>query len=573
MAIPPDQWNSPTWWKDAVVYQIYPRSFADANGDGVGDLQGVISRVPYLVALGVDAVWLSPFYPSALVDGGYDVDDYRDVDPRIGTLADFDALVDALHKGGIKVFVDVVPNHSGSGHKWFQAALASPPGSPERDRYIFRRGIGDNHDQPPSDWQATFGGSTWQPVGDGWFYFHLFAREQPDWNWANQEVRQDFLTTLRFWADRGVDGFRVDVAMALAKGFSADVPEVLVSRAEMEATPIGPNHMLYDRDGVDEIYHGWRQVFNEYDPPRVAVAELWAEPSDRKARYATEASLGQAFFFDIVHAGFSAVKVRTVIDQVLGWVRQSGSAPTWVLSNHDIVRHATRFGLPPAESDDVWANPDRDRRWLLSGGREPVEDTVAGLRRARALSVFLMALPGSLYLYQGEELGLREVADIPDEAREDPIFFRCAGSNVGRDGCRVPIPWTVDGPSFGFGAGRAHLPQPDWFAQYAVALQDADPDSTLNLYRAALRSRHRLRNGHDNPSDELTWVDAPPGVLHIRRSGGWNAVINFNADAVAYQGFDATDVILTTRPLGEQVLPGETTVWYQDVPPAPGVPT
>ena len=567
MAVPASEWNDPTWWRDAVVYQIYPRSFADANGDGIGDLKGIASRVPYLAALGIDAVWLSPFYPSALVDGGYDVDDYRDVDPRIGTLGDFDELVAALHEAGIKVFVDIVPNHSGSGHEWFRAALAAGPGSPERDRYIFRRGIGDDHDQPPSDWQASFGGSAWEPVGDGWFYFHIFAPEQPDWNWANEEVRADFLTTLRFWSDHGVDGFRVDVAMALAKGFGADFPAVLPSRAELEATPIGPDHLLYDRDDVDGIYRGWRAVFNEYDPPRVAVAELWAEPSDRKARYATEASLGQAFFFDIVHAGFSAPKVRAVIDQVLGWVQQSGSSATWVLSNHDVVRHATRFGLPETDSDDVWANPDRDRQWLLTGGREPVEDIARGLRRARALTVFLMALPGSLYLYQGEELGLREVAGIPDEAREDPIFFRSPGFNVGRDGCRVPLPWTTEAPSFGFGANAAHLPQPDWFAQYAVSAEEADPDSTLNLYRAALRWRRELRRDGGRPATpdgDFAWVASPDGVLHIRRGGGWNAVINFGAEPVAYPAVRADRVVVSTSPVVDSALPGETTVWFRE---------
>jgi len=553
MALSGEQWNNPTWWRNAVVYQIYPRSFADSNGDGIGDLKGITSRAGYLAALGVDAVWLSPFYPSALADGGYDVDDYRDVDPKVGTLADFDEMVTVLHGLGIKVFVDIVPNHSSNRHEWFQSALAAGPGSPERDRYIFRRGLGDDGSQPPSDWPAAFGGSTWEPVGDGWYYFHIFAPEQPDWNWENEDVRQDFLTTLRFWSDRGVDGFRVDVAMALVKGFGADWPEVLPSRTEVEATPIGPDNLFYDRDGVDEIYRGWRAVFNEYDPPRVAVAELWNEPSERKARYATPESLGQAFFFDIVQAGFSAPKVRAVVEQVLGAVAKSGSSATWVLSNHDIVRHATRFGLP--DTDDAGT---RDREWLLSGGRTPKEDVARGLRRAPALTVFLMALPGCMYLYQGEELGLREVADIPDAARQDPIFFRSPGFNVGRDGCRVPLPWTADGPSFGFGTGPAHLPQPAWFGQYAVSAEDADPGSTLNLYRRALALRPALQAG-----DEFAWVDSPDSVLHIRRGDGWNAVINFGREALPYPGLPS-QVALTTGNATDGTIPGETTVWYQD---------
>jgi len=556
----PDNWNSPTWWRQAVVYQIYPRSFADSDGDGIGDLQGIVSRVPYLESLGIDAVWLSPFYPSALADGGYDVDDYRDVDPRIGTMADFDQMVAALHDAGIKVFVDIVPNHSSNRHAWFQQALDAEPGSPERDRFIFRRGIGPDHDQPPSQWKAAFGGNVWEPVGDGWYYFHIFAPEQPDWNWENREVRDDFLTTLRFWSDHGVDGFRVDVAMALAKGFGSDHPDVLPTEEELYATPIGPDHLLYDRDAVDEIYAEWRAVFNEYDPPRVAVAELWAEPSPRKARYATDSSLGQAFYFDILHAGFSPHKVRRVVDQVLGWAKDSGSSSTWVLSNHDNVRHATRFGLPDVDSEDVWAGFDRDRQWLLTGGTVPCEDIERGLRRALALTTFLLGLPGSMYLYQGEELGLREVADIPAEDRQDPIFYRSPGYNVGRDGCRVPLPWTQDGTSFGFGPGGAHLPQPAWFAQYAVSAEDGDPHSPLTVYRRALRLRHELQT-----AEELAWMDAPDQILRFERPSGWQVITNFSPDPVAWKdlGFDSIpeSAVLSTRPLESNGLAGETTIW------------
>ena len=549
------QWTDPRWWRDAVVYQIYPRSFADGNGDGIGDLAGIASRVPYLKSLDIDAVWLSPFYPSALADGGYDVDDYRAVDPRIGTIEQFDTVVAALHDAGVRVFIDIVPNHSSNRHAWFQAALAAEPGSPERDRYIFRRGHGENHATPPSDWPGAFGGSAWEPVGDGWFYFHIFAPEQPDFNWDNPQVREDFLTTLRFWSDHGVDGFRVDVAMALAK----DLSEPLPSAAELAAIPIGPTHPLYDRDEVDEIYAGWRGVFNEYDPPRVAVAELWAEPSPRKARYATEASLGQAFFFDLMHAGFSARRVHRAITDVLGWTAESGSAPTWVLANHDNVRQATRFGLPDVDSDDPWAGPDRDRRWLLTGGVDPVEDVALGRARAQAMAMLMLALPGSAYLYQGEELGLREVADIPAQARQDPIFFRSPGFNVGRDGCRVPLPWTSDGPSFGFGTGAAHLPQPAWFADYAVAREDADPDSTLACYRRALALRRQLR---DMPGvgDEVTWLDRDdPQVLCFSR-GPWVCLTNFaGAPAALPDG----EILATSGELTDGLVPPATTVWLK----------
>ncbi len=543
--------SSAPWWRQAVVYQIYPRSFADSNGDGIGDLRGILSRIDYLKSLGVDAVWLSPFYPSALADGGYDVDDYRDVDPKIGTLDDFDDLVAALHAAGIRLYIDIVPNHSSNRHVWFQQALAAAPGSPERDRYIFRQGAGPDHAAPPNDWIAAFGGSVWEPVGDGWFYFHLFAPEQPDWNWDNPEVREEFLTTLRFWSDRGVDGFRVDVAFGLAK----DLSEPFLTQEQVKAMLPGANHPYFDRDGVDEIYRGWREVFNSYDPPRVAVAELWREYSSRKARYATMESLGQAFFFDIMFAGFDAGRVRKVVEDVLGWAAESGSSSTWVLSNHDIVRHASRLGLPDPEPHDAEAVVDDCRRWLLSRGAEPVEDVAGGLRRARALTMLLLALPGSTYLYQGEELGLREVADLPDSARQDPTFFLNTGYDVGRDGCRVPLPWTSDGPSFGFGTGPAHLPQPAWFADYSVQGQETDPASTLNLYRAALR----LRRGLEGP-EELEWLDAPTGVLRFARPGGWHCVTNFTGRPVEMPD---GQVLVASGPLSDGSLPGETTVWLR----------
>ncbi|MDR1236975.1 MAG: glycoside hydrolase family 13 protein, partial [Propionibacteriaceae bacterium] len=480
------------WWRDAVVYQIYPRSFADSNGDGIGDLAGITSRIGYLRELGVDAVWLSPFYPSALADGGYDVDDYRAVDPRIGTLADFDQMVTALHGAGIKVIVDIVPNHSSNRHEWFRAALASRKGSAERDRYIFRDGLGPDQSQPPSDWRATFGGSAWEPVGDGQFYFHLFTPEQPDWNWANPEVRADFRKTLRFWADRGVDGFRVDVAFGLAKDFSADP---LPSAAELAAIPAGPNHPYYDRDEVDEIYAEWREIFNSYHPPKAAVAEVWVEIPERRARYATSASLGQAFNFDLLRADFRADDFKRIVSENLESAAKSGSSSTWVLSNHDVVRHASRYGLPLTDPSAPYSGGgqgptwDRDRRWLLTGGQQPVEDRALGLRRAKAATLFLLGLPGSCYLYQGEELGLPEVVDLAASDRQDPTFFRSPGFDIGRDGCRVPIPWQASGSSFGFGADGAHLPQPAWFADYAVSVQDGHPGSTLEFYRQALATR------------------------------------------------------------------------------------
>jgi len=540
--------RNPNWWRQATVYQIYPRSFADANGDGVGDLAGIASRVDYLVALGIDAVWLSPFYPSALADGGYDVDDYRDVDPRIGTLDEFDALVSALHEEGIRVIVDIVPNHSSNRHEWFVEALASPRGSAARRRYIFRDGLGPDQTLPPSDWESIFGGPAWEPVGDGQFYLHFFAPEQPDFNWANREVHEDFLRTLRFWSDRGVDGFRVDVAHGLAKNIDEGP---LPSHADLaEVLPDGC-HMLWDRDEVHDIYAQWRAVFNEYDPPRTGVAEAWVDAS-RRARYASPEGLGQAFNFDLLKADFDAAAFREVIESNLELARQSGSSTTWVLSNHDVVRHATRYGLPPQGDAEL----EPSRQWLLHGGRPPLQREL-GLRRARAATMLLLALPGCAYLYQGEELGLHEVVEIDDADRQDPGFLRNPGVEIGRDGCRVPLPWTRSGPSFGFGAAGAHLPQPPWFGEVSVEAETGDRASTLSLYRAAIALRLRLQ-----AVEALEWVDGgAAGVLHFIRPGGWHSVTNFAESPAA---LPAGEVLLASSPLGAPgELPGSTTVWMR----------
>jgi len=549
--------DDPTWWRQAAVYQIYPRSFADSDGDGVGDLRGVTAKVPYLRELGVDAVWLSPFYPSALADGGYDVDDYRDVDPRLGTLADFDEMVAALHAAGLRVVVDLVPNHTSDRHAWFREALASPKGSAARARYLFRDGLGEHGELPPSDWTSTFGGPGWEPVGDGQWYMHFFAKEQPDLDWTNPEVREDFLATLRFWSDRGVDGFRVDVAHGLVKDVAADAAD-LPTQAELDArTTLDGQHPLWDRDEVHEVYAGWRAVFEEYRPARTAVAEAWVAPT-RRARYASSAGLGQAFNFDLLEADPDARSFREIISRNLRAAEESGSSTTWVFSNHDVVRHATRYGLPPRGDDTTKAGT----AWLLSGGAEPVVDVARGLRLARAATLAMLALPGSAYLYQGEELGLQEVPDIPHAERQDPSYFRNPGVDAGRDGCRVPLPWTTSGPSHGFGEAGAHLPQPAWFAAYAVEAQDGDPASTLTLYRRALALRHELQTG-----ERLEWLEvdgaggAGADVLAFERPNGWRVVLNLGSGAVDLPG---SEVLLASGPLGaDGRLPGETAVWLR----------
>ncbi len=532
------------WWRQATVYQIYPRSFADSDGNGIGDIPGVTSRMGYLADLGIDAIWLSPFYPSALADGGYDVADYRDVAPELGTLADFDAMVAAAKAANIKVIVDIVPNHTSNLHVWFQEALASAPGSAARARYIFRDGTGPDGSEPPSDWISHFGGPAWTRLPDGQWYCHLFAPEQPDLNWDNREVRDDFLHTLRFWADRGVDGYRVDVAHALAK----DLSEPLRSKPELEGDlPLDGSDPLYDRNEVHEIYAEWREVFNEYDPPRTAVAEAYAA-SERRALYARPTGLGQAFNFDLLKADFDATSFHDVVTFCLNEAEKTGSSSTWVLSNHDVVRHASRYGIP--------AGIDLDE-WLMSDGQLPAADEVAGLRRARAATLFMLALPGSAYLYQGEELGLHEVADLQPIALQDPIWARTLNTKKGRDGCRVPLPWTSEETdSYGFGAGHAWLPQPAAFSRTAVSAQLGDPDSTLELYRTALRLRRELQT-----AEELEWVAVDDlEVLHFVRPGGWHCVTNFGTEPVARP---AGEVVVTSGPLTGGMLPGETTVWIK----------
>ncbi len=488
------------WWRSAVIYQIYPRSFADANGDGIGDLNGVRAKLPYLAELGVDAIWLSPFYPSPQADAGYDVSDYRDVDPVFGTLDEGKALIAETHEHGLRIVIDLVPNHTSYLHDWFQAALAAEPGSPERARYLFRDGRGPDGSLPPNNWVSNFGGPAWTRVPDGQWYLHLFAPEQPDLDWTNPEVVAEFKDILRFWLDLGVDGFRIDVAHGLAK--DPDLADVPNGAAGHLLTPSHTNeHPHWDRDEVHDVYRGWRAVIDEYAGDRVFCAEAWVPNPDRFAQYLRKDELHTAFNFNFLDAPWDASAVRRTIDQTLGELREVGAPATWVLSNHDVTRHPTRFG----------------------GGE-------LGLRRAKAATLLMLSLPGGAYIYQGEELGLDEVLDIPGELRQDPIFARSGGERVGRDGCRVPLPWSGTEAPFGFGpAGTPWLPQPASWTDLTVAAQDGEPGSTLSFYRAALRERRGNPALGDGP---MTWVDAPDGVLAFRRGAGFACVINY-ADAPA----------------------------------------
>ncbi|OKI41150.1 alpha-glucosidase [Streptomyces sp. CB03578] len=472
------------WWRDAVIYQVYVRSFADSDGDGIGDLRGVRTRLPHLARLGVDAVWLTPFYVSPQADGGYDVADYRAVDPLFGDLADADDLVRAAHALGLRVIVDVVPNHTSEEHVWFRAALAGEPGA--RERYWFRPGRGADGAEPPNDWESVFGGPAWTRVPDGDWYLHLFAPEQPDLNWDHPEVAGEFASVLRFWLDLGVDGFRVDVAHGMVK--APGLPDI---GRGAQATLIGTEPLpFFDQDGVHEIHRSWRLLLDSYGDGRIGVAEAWAPTSERLALYVRPDELHQAFNFRFLNCPWDPAAMRTVIDESLAATASVGAPTTWVLSNHDVVRHVTRYG----------------------GGEQ-------GLARARAAALLMLALPGSAYVYQGEELGLPEVTDLPDGARQDPAFHRTAGQDGLRDGCRVPLPWSADGAPYGFGEGGSWLPQPAGWGALSVEAQTGDPHSTLELYRAALELRRALPGLGSPDAGPLGWLSAPEGVLLFSRPG------------------------------------------------------
>ncbi|WP_199550082.1 glycoside hydrolase family 13 protein [Streptomyces sp. N35] len=529
------------WWRSAAIYQIYPRSYADGNGDGIGDIAGIRARLPHLRDLGVDAVWISPWYPSPMADGGYDVADYREIDPMFGTLAEAEALIDAAHELGIRVIIDIVPNHCSDQHDWFRAALAAGPGSAERDLFWFRPGRGASGELPPNNWQSVFGGPAWRRVTEpdgtpGEWYLHRFAPEQPDFNWDHPDVRAEFVSVLRFWLDRGVDGFRIDVADNLVK--ESSLPD------HFPEHPDGPSPWS-DQDGVHEVYREWRRVLDAYDREAIFVGEVWTPDPVRFARYLRPDELHTAFNFPFLQSPWDARSLRKVIDTTLAEHAPVGATPTWVLSNHDTTRHVTRYGRT-------------DTSYALDGRRvhgAPV-DLELGTRRARAAAMLTMALPGCVYVYQGDELGLWEVEDIPSEQRQDPTYRQSGGEDLGRDGCRVPLPWGDEVPD-----PKAWLPQPAAWGDLSVRRQSGDPDSMLAFYREALALRRKqvaLCEG------EFAWATATPGVLTFTRSAAGQeltCLVNLSDAPVPLPS--AGEVLLSSGPLTDGAVPVDTAVWLR----------
>ena len=545
-----------SWWPNSAIYQVYPRSFQDSNGDGEGDLKGVQSRLAYLKSLGVDAIWLSPFYKSPNKDGGYDVADPRDVDPRFGNLGDAKDLVVAAHEVGLKIIVDIVPNHFSTEHQWFKEALASPIGSDARARFHFYDGRGANGEIPPNNWNSIFGGPAWSRTVEsdgkpGQWYLHLFDSTQADLNWDNREVREDFERTLRFWLDLGVDGFRIDVAHGLAKDTilkDHHDPEALTRALRLDVTDMPDSQReellsdvpFFDREGVHEIYRAWRKIFDSYPGERMSVAEAWVHPSSRAARYVRSDELHQIFNFDFLVAPWSAQTLIPAIKRTLSEVAQVSAPPTWVLSNHDSPRLVTRLG----------------------GGE-------SGVMRARAFALLTHALPGGIYIFQGEELGLSD-GELGDEFREDPIFLRTKGKDKGRDGARIPIPWDSSS-EFGFTTGRPWLPIPPEWISKSVSNQERDKESHLNFYRESLRIRSNhpaLKNSSDY---EIHWLPAPDGVIAFERRPGFVLYANttggeLTLDLPTLDSSAEFQILLSSRPgtkltPGRLTIPGDTTCW------------
>jgi alpha-glucosidase len=540
--------------RDAVVYQVYLRSFRDADGDGIGDLRGLHEGLEAIRDLGCDAIWLNPCYPSPQRDHGYDISDYLAIDPAYGTMDDFDAVVARAHGLGMRVLMDMVANHCSVDHEWFVAAIAAGRGSDERERFLFRDGRGASGEVPPNNWESVFGGPAWTRVAEpdgspGQWYLHCFDSGQPDFNWRHPAVAEHFDQVMRFWFDRGVDGFRIDVAHGHFK--AAGLPDQPDSGDGAPAH----NYAMWDQPEVHDIYRAWRAIGREYTPEKYLIGEIWVPSADRLADYLRPDELHDAFSFELLVQPWDASRFRQAIDTGL---RVGRGRPAWTLANHDVHRAVTRYGQEQALDEALPTD------MIAAARRTGPADLQRGRRRARAAAGLALALPGSLYLYQGEELGLPEVLDLPASARQDPIWTRSGGTELGRDGCRIPLPWTAGGPTFGFGepgGSQGWLPQPAWFGAYARETQAQDPTSMLTLYRRILRARRVFLA--DAPA--LEWLPSPDPVLAFQR-GIVTCATNFGAEPVAVAPqWGTSSILLSTQPTGTPspaLLPPETTVWF-----------
>lgn len=550
--------NQRPWWRDAVTYQIYIRSFADSNGDGKGDVEGIRTRLPYLKELGVDALWITPWYPSPQIDHGYDVADYMNIEPDYGTLADAERLIKESHEHGLKLLVDIVPNHSSDRHVWFQEALKAAPGSPERAKYHFVDGKGPHGDLPPNNWTSIFGGPAWERVVEsdgklGQWYLHLFAVEQPDFNWDSQEVRDYFVDVLKFWLDRGVDGFRIDVAHGMVK--AAGLPDIVEADTESEMLA-ADTRPFWDQDGVHEIYREWRKILDSYPGDRMAVAEAWVSPASRIARYLRHDELANSFNFDFLSSPWEPESLKRMIDRSMTALEEVGAPSSWVFNNHDVVRSVDRFdlGLIAGSANTTLERQGDPTRFNLK----------RGTLRARAGALLMLALPGGAYVYQGEELTLPEARDIPEDRLTDPRWAMSGHTDRGRDGCRVPLPWKSDSVgAFGFSSNPALTPTQAWLPQghnwgkFAVETQIDDPSSTLTMYRRALAIRHDEAGLGDGP---MTWINAGHHVLAFERPGNFACYVNFG-DSMPLPPH--SHILLSSAPIHHGVLPTDTAVWLR----------
>jgi alpha-glucosidase len=558
------QTNDADWWRRAVVYQIYPKSFADGNGDGIGDLPGAISRLDYLRALGIDAVWFSPIFPSPQCDGGYDVSDYRDIDPMFGSITDAETFIREAHARQIRVILDIVPNHTSSKHCFFQEALSTLPGSPAWARYHCVRGRGEKGELPPNNWQSIFGGLAWTPllaspdgkstiVGDasatagtptGWWFLHLFDTHQPDVNWDHPDIVREFDDTLRFWFDRGVDGIRIDVAQGMIK--QRGYPDVLDSKDPALLDPHAKPY--FDQPEVHEVYRRWRKIADSYDPPRVFVAEAWLDTPEKRARYLRADELHTGFNFDLLTAEWDGNKWRDIIDSSMAADALVGAPTTWVTENHDVRRSPTRYGGRVVH-------------------REVASPAHVALGRVRAVAAMytILALPGTTYLFNGQELGLEEVIDLDDAEREDPHFHRTKGEHLGRDGCRVPMPWRASGTNFGFSpsnAKKSWLTQPVSWSALSVEAQEGDRGSTLNRVRAATAVR-RTQPALQRGSFEWVREMCVDGVIAFRRAvaGSPSVVCVANMSANPTSPVVGT-VLCSSNEVSGGIVPPDTTAWF-----------